>query len=255
MHTEILVWICLAAFCAGFIDAIVGGGGLIQTPASLILLQAHPVANILATVKLPSFTGTAVATLQYLKKVRINLKLTVYMMITAGAASFLGSWVLTKVSNELMKPILVVVLLGVAVYTFFKKDFGQLVKEKIFTQSIWKGILIAAIIGFYDGFIGPGTGSFLILVFIAILGFDFLQSSAHAKMVNLATNGGSIILFILKGKVLWNFALPMAASNALGGYIGAKIAIKKGNQFIRMFFLIIVISTLCRFAWDVFHPF
>ena len=112
--------------------------------------------------------------------------------------------------------------------------------------------MISLVIGFYDGFIGPGAGSFLILVFIAFLGFDFLHASAHAKMVNLATNLGSITLFLIKGKIIWLVALPMAASNALGSIIGANLAIAKGNKFIRIFFLIIVTATLLRFAYDVF---
>lgn len=114
-------------------------------------------------------------------------------------------------------------------------------------------MLISVVIGFYDGFIGPGTGSFFMLAFIALLGFDFLHASANAKMVNLATNFGSICLFIIKGKILWHIALPMAVCNGLGGYLGAKLAISKGNSFIRIFFLIILIVTMSRFAWDVFY--
>jgi uncharacterized membrane protein YfcA len=118
---------------------------------------------------------------------------------------------------------------------------------------LWYGLAISVVIGFYDGFIGPGAGSFLVLAFVSIMGYDFLLASTNAKMVNLATNAGSILLFLLKGKIIWAIALPMAASNAVGGIIGAKFAISKGNQFIRIFFLLVVIGTLIRFAWDVFH--
>ena len=111
---------------------------------------------------------------------------------------------------------------------------------------------ISLVIGFYDGFIGPGAGSFLILAFISLLGYDFLHASAHAKLVNLATNLGSIVLFTIKGKIIWTAALPMAVCNALGGALGARMAIAKGNRFIRIFFLVIVLGTLLRFAWDVF---
>jgi uncharacterized membrane protein YfcA len=139
------------------------------------------------------------------------------------------------------------------VYTYAKKNFGQHVdKSHSDAQQILYAILISITIGFYDGFIGPGTGSFFVLAFITLLGFDFLHASANAKMVNLATNFGSICLFISKGKVIWSVAIPMAICNALGGFIGAKLAINKGNQFIRIFFLVVVVGTLIRFAWDVF---
>jgi uncharacterized membrane protein YfcA len=152
-----------------------------------------------------------------------------------------------------MKPVLLVVLTLVAVYTFTKKDFGQEEKEDISPdKQLQRGILISLIIGFYDGFIGPGAGSFLILVFIAFLHFDFLHASAHAKLVNLATNLGSVTLFIVKGSIIWSIALPMAAANALGGFAGARLAISKGNKFIRVFFLIVIIGILIRFCWDVF---
>jgi uncharacterized membrane protein YfcA len=113
-------------------------------------------------------------------------------------------------------------------------------------------VIISAVVGFYDGFIGPGTGSFLILLFIALLGFDFLQASAHAKMVNLATNLGSITLFVLHGNIIWLVALPMAAFNAFGSILGSRLAIAKGNSFIRVFFLLIIVCTLIRFSYDVF---
>ena len=152
-----------------------------------------------------------------------------------------------------MKPVLLVVLIVVAVYTFSKKDFGQYqMKEHSLQSQMIYASLISVVLGFYDGFIGPGAGSFLILAFVSLLGFDFLHASAHAKLVNLATNLGSITLFLIKGKIIWLVAFPMAASNAIGGAIGANLAIAKGNRFIRFFFLFIVIGTLFRFMYDIF---
>jgi uncharacterized membrane protein YfcA len=175
------------------------------------------------------------------------------MAITAFCAAFLGSNLLTLVSNDFMKPLLLVVLSLIAIYTFTKKNFG-IHQEKNFspTKQLVLAIVLSICIGFYDGFIGPGTGSFLVLGFVTLLGFDFLHASANAKMVNLATNFGSICLFVLKGKIIWAIAIPMAICNALGGYIGAKLAIKKGNGFIRIFFLIVVILALIRFGYDVY---
>jgi hypothetical protein len=250
--SQILI-LCAAAFVAGFVDAIVGGGGLIQTPAALVMLPAHPVASVIGTTKIPSFSGTLFASVQYLRKVRLERKLLVVMCVLAFFASFTGSQLLTVVTNRFMKPVLLVVLSGVAIYTFTKKNFGQqVVREHTEQKRILYGVVIALVIGFYDGFIGPGTGSFLMLAFIALMGFDFLHASAHAKMVNLSTNLGSIVLFTLKGKIIWPIAIPMAVSNALGGIIGARMAIAKGNRFIRVFFLIVVIGTLIRFSYDVF---
>ncbi len=245
--------LCIAAFAAGFVDAIVGGGGLIQTPMGLILLPNLPVPTVVGSLKIPAFSGTAFAAFQYVKKVAINWKLLLPMMALAMLSSFAGSNLLTQMHNDFMKPVLLVVLSLVAIYTFIKKDFGQH-KEKSHSPAlhIFYSLLISIVIGFYDGFIGPGAGSFLVMAFVVLMGYDFLHASANAKMVNLATNFGSIVLFVLKGKIIWAIAIPMALCNAAGGFTGAKLAINKGNKFIRIFFLIIVVGTLLRFGYDVF---
>ena len=249
---QTILLLCAASFLAGFVDAIVGGGGLIQTPAALILLPAHPVAAVIASTKIPSFSGTAMAAAQYIRKVPIDWKLISVVCTIAFFASFAGSQVLTLMSNSFMKPVLLVVLSFVAIYTYSKKNFGEHVERQQSKQKeLWMAALFSLFIGFYDGFIGPGTGSFLILAFITLLGFDFLRASASAKLVNLATNLGSITLFMIQGKIIWKVAIPMALSNALGGAIGARLAIAKGNRFIRIFFLIVVIGTLLRFLYDV----
>lgn len=253
MENYVLIILCIAAFFAGFVDAIVGGGGLIQTPVAMILMPNLSVASIIGSLKIPAFSGTSFAAFQYLKKVDINWKLLSIMAVLAFGSAFLGSALLNAVSSDFMKPLLFFVLIGLAIYTFKKKNFGQH-QEKAHTvkRQMLYAVIISILVGFYDGFIGPGTGSFLVLGFVSILGFDFLHASANAKMVNLATNFGSICLFVLKGKIVWAFAIPMAFSNALGGWIGAKLAIKKGNNFIRKFFLFVVVLTLIRFGYDVF---
>ena len=249
---EQIILLCFAAFVAGFVDAIVGGGGLIQTPAALVLLRSYPVVTAISCTKIPSFSGTLFAAIQFLKKVKVNYTLTVVMCVIAFFSSFAGSELLTVVSNEFIKPVLLVILVAVAIYTYTKKDFGQHeAKDHPPKKELWLAIAISLLIGFYDGFIGPGAGSFLILAFISLLGYDFLHASAQAKLVNLATNLGSIVLFTIKGKIIWGVALPMAACNAVGGMLGARMAITKGNKFIRIFFLVVIVATLARFAWEV----
>ena len=247
-----LIILCIVAFFAGFIDAIVGGGGLIQTPAGLLLLPNEPVARVIGSLKVPAFTGTFFAARNYLKLIKIPLPRILLFTSVAFTAAFIGSYCLTQMSNQFMKPILIVVLLAIALYTYFKKDLGLRVaiNEPIFPW--YKGVAICLGLGFYDGFIGPGAGALLVLAFISSLGFDFLQANAHAKLVNLATNLGSILLFILKGSILWSIALPMAFCNAIGGIVGSKMAVKKGNKFIRTLFLLVIIATLCRLGYDVF---
>ncbi|MFL9484789.1 sulfite exporter TauE/SafE family protein [Chitinophagaceae bacterium LWZ2-11] len=251
--TTTLLLLCFIAFAAGFVDAIVGGGGLIQTPASILLLPQYGIATVIGSLKIPSFTGTAFAAYQYIKKTLLDWKLLGLMMVVAMLFAFAGSQLLTVVRNDFMKPILLVVLCGVAIYTYTKKDFGQhTVKEHSKRKKMTLAICISMVVGFYDGFIGPGAGSFFILAFVSLMGYDFLHASAKAKMVNLATNAGSIILFMLKGKIIWAVTIPMAICNALGGMLGARLAITKGNKFIRIFFLLIVIGTLIRYAYEVF---
>ena len=247
-----IILLCIIAFFAGLVDAIVGGGGLIQTPAGLILLPNHSVAQVIGSLKIPSFSGTFFAAHTFLKKIKIPfIRLLIFTSI-AFTASYLGSLCLTKVSSAFMKPVILMVLIIIAIYTFTKKDFGQESKNEQLNFPWYKAALICLVLGFYDGFIGPGAGSLLVLAFISFLGFDFLQANAHAKVVNLATNMGSIVLFALKGAILWHIALPMAICNAMGGIVGSKLAIAKGNGFIRTVFLIVIMGTLCRLGYDVF---
>lgn len=254
MDATVLFILCCTAFVAGFIDAIVGGGGLLQTPMSLVLLPQFPVATVIGSVKIPSFSGTFLAAIQYLKKVKLKWNLLIIMILLAIPAAFLGSLLLTKVNNNFMKPILLIILVGLLIYTYTKKNFGQKSILNLTKKQQIKGAIVSSVvIGFYDGFIGPGTGSFFVLAFISLLGYDFLEASANAKMVNLATNLGSIILFSCKGKIIWSIALPMAICNAFGGFLGSKLAIQKGNAFIRIFFIIVVVGTLFRFGYDVFY--
>lgn len=253
MEIDIILLLCSVAFCAGFVDSIVGGGGLIQTPLSLAILPQFPVATVIGSLKIPAFSGTALATSQYLKKIKVQWKLFIIMAVVAFVSAFIGSKLLTMVNNDFMKPLLFIILIALFIYTVFKKDFGQATAKDISKkESIIKGILIAFVVGMYDGFIGPATGTFFIVAFVALLRMDFLQASATAKLVNLATNFGSICLFLIAGKIIWAIAIPMAICNGLGGFIGAKLAISKGNKFIRYIFMFVILLSICRFGYEVF---
>jgi uncharacterized protein len=253
MITPELIFLCLAALAAGFVDAIVGGGGLIQTPAVLIALPQYHVATLLGTTKIPSLSGTGSAAIQYARRVKLQWKLLGVLCLIALAAAYAGSKTVSIVSNSFMKPIIFGVLIVVAVYTYSKKDFGTtLTVRKTPNREFLCGGLFALVIGFYDGFIGPGAGSFMVLFFISALGFDFLTASAHAKFVNVATNTGSILFFAGSGHILYHYAIPMAVFNFLGSLMGARLAILKGNTFIRIFFLLVVAATIIRFGYDIF---
>jgi uncharacterized protein len=248
-----MIVLCLAALAAGFVDAIVGGGGLIQTPAVLITLPQHSVATLLGTTKIPSLSGTLSASLQYARRVQIHWKLLGVLCVLALIAAYAGSKTVSIVSSSFMKPFIFGVLIVVAIYTYTKKDFGtSTTARKTPLKEFVYGGLFAVIIGFYDGFIGPGAGSFLIVFFISILGFDFLKASAHAKFINVATNVGSIIFFAGSGHILYHYAIPMAFCNFTGSLVGARLAILKGNTFIRIFFLLVVAGTIIRFGYDIF---
>src|SRR5688572_17487460 len=217
------------------------------------MLPQYPVATVIGTTKLPSFTGTSFAAYKYSRHVPLNFRHLAIMGSIALPMAFIGSRVLTLVDNDFMKPFLLVVLTLVAVYTYTKKNFGvHTEKDHTELEHIIYASLTSFIIGFYDGFIGPGTGSFLILAFITLLGYDFMKAGATAKFVNLSTNIGSIILFASTGNIVYEIALPMAVCNATGAYFGARLAILRGNTFIRVFFLTVVIAVMIRFAWDVF---
>jgi uncharacterized protein len=248
---DILV-LCVVTFFAGFIDAIVGGGGLIQTPAMLVILPNYPVATVLGSTKIPSMTGTAFAAFRYSQEVKLQWRVLGAIAVAAFIGAIAGSYTITIVSGNYIKPVILMVLIAVAIYTYWNKSFGLNQERNIpFEKQIFTGLIFGLVIGFYDGMIGPGTGSFLILSFVLFLGKDFLHASANAKIVNLATNFSSILFFSSTGHILYQYALPMAAFNLLGSYLGTKLALLKGNKFIRAFFLLIVFGTILRFAYDI----
>lgn len=247
-----LLTLCFSSFLAGFIDSIVGGGGLVQTPALLFTLPQYPVPTVLGTAKFPSLVGTLLGAVQFSRRVVIQWPLLLPMAAVAFGAALTGSWTLTRVPNTFMRPFALVILIAVFIYTLLKRDFGQHVERTItHRQQLIRMLLMALVIGFYDGFFGPGTGSFFVLGLVGLVGFDFLRASAHAKWVNVATNAASLLFFAGKGMVLFAVAIPMAVANLLGAFLGVRLALLKGNGFIRVFFLGVIAATILRFAWDL----
>lgn len=242
------------AFIAGFIDSIVGGGGLIQMPALLILFPSLPIPTLMGTNKFAAFSGTAIATIRYVKQTEIPWKSIFPAIVTALIFSFLGARVVSSINKEDIKIIILLLLIVVAVYTFIRKDFGLIHAPKLNElKTVVFSLITGASIGFYDGFFGPGTGSFLIVTFIGLFGFSFLVSSASAKLVNCATNLSALGYFMYTGQINYQLAVPVALFNMVGSFIGAKMAISKGSTFVRTLFLIIVSCMILKFGYDIFR--
>lgn len=242
----------IAAFAAGFVDAVIGGGGLVQLPAVFFYLPEAPVPVVFGTNKFAGFAGTSVAAIKYFLKTNINWPAVLPAIIAALPAAFLGAKTLTLVNKETVKPLVLVMFILVAVYTFIKKDFG-LKRERNFTrhQTVFLSLITGLIIGFYDGFFGPGTGSFLVFIYVFLFGFDFLTASAGAKIVNAITNISALIFFMRRGEILFSVAIPVAIMNIAGSLLGAGIAIRKGSGFIRVAFLIVVSLFILKMAWEI----
>jgi uncharacterized protein len=244
--------LCAAAFIAGLVDAVVGGGGLVQLPSLLIALPEMPLIKLLGTNRTSSIFGTSVAMLRYMRETQIPWRTMLPAAAVAALGSLSGATVATHIEARQFKPLILVVLIAVTIYTLLKKDFGRLHAPKlnVRTQRI-AAMLLCAPIGFYDGFLGPGTGSFLIFAFVGVLGFSFLAASASAKVINVATNLTSFIYFLVNGFVILPLGLLMAACNVAGSVAGTRLALRFGSGFVRALFLIVVPLVIARFAWDI----
>lgn len=248
----VLVLIALLAFVAGFVDAVVGGGGLIQLPALLIAFPSLPLPVLFGTNKIAGFSGTLAATFRYARRIRFDVPVLAVMASCCFAASFAGARLVSYLDSAQLKPLILLLLLIMAVYTGLNKKLGTSNKQERSRrgQMVYGGLL-SLVVGFYDGFFGPGTGSFFVLGFVAILGFEFVKASAYAKVVNCVTNLSALLVFISKGYYLLPLAVLMTVFNVGGSYLGSHLALKKGNAFVRVVFLVIVGLMICRFGYDV----
>lgn len=246
-----LVLLLIAGFGAGWIDAVVGGGGLIQLPALLLFPGITPV-QALATNKLGSIFGTTTSAITYYRRTSPDLKTAIPMAITAMAGAFGGAAIATILPSEAIQPIIIAALIAVLAFTILKPKAGELNKLRYRgTGHYARAIMIGLVIGGYDGMVGPGTGSFLIIAMVTVLGYSFLQSSAKAKIVNLATNFGALMLFLPAGHVVVGLGLAMGVMNMLGGYLGARMAISKGSKFVRIIFVVVVSALIIKLGADL----
>ncbi len=248
-----LLTLAFFAFVAGLIDSVVGGGGLIQLPALLISLPKANLATVFGTNKIAALSGTSIAAIQYAKRVKFDFKLLGTAALMAGLSSFSGAKIVSHIDSNALKPFILFILIAIAIYTFFKKDLGATTTKNLsIKQQLFHVIWLSLIIGFYDGFFGPGTGSFFVLGFVLVLGFEFIKAAAYAKVVNCMANLTALFVFIKDGNFVIHLAILMAIFNMLGNGVGSKLALARGNKFIRIVFLVIVILMIIRYAYDLF---
>jgi uncharacterized protein len=246
-----IYYLCFFAFLAGFIDAMVGGGGLIQTPAIFILMPQLSLSQSFGCVKLASFSGTATAAVQYLRRIHLPWRAVVPAFITALLFAVAGARLVSRFSKASFIPFIIITLVVVLIYTLVKKQFG-LHNDRQLTpvKTIIFSLLTGSVLGFYDGVFGPGMGSFLIFAYVTLFHFDFLKASATAKIVNTASNMAALTYFIATGAVVFSIALPMAACNIAGSLLGSRVALKKGSRFVRFIFIIVVSLLIVKLAYD-----
>ena len=248
-----LVLLLVAAGVAGWVDAVVGGGGLIQLPA-LVIAVPKDVATpfILGTNKLSSFFGTLSASWVYLRRIRVQLVLLIPLVAGAYAGSTVGAALSRYVPREVLTPIVLVAVIAVALYTLFKPKMGleHAPRHDGRAAIVWRAAAIGLLVGFYDGILGPGTGSFFVILIVGVLGYGFLQASANAKIANLTTNLAALAVYGVHGEIILALGVAMAVMNIAGGFLGAHMATRRGSGFVRIVFLVTLSILIVKLAWD-----
>jgi uncharacterized protein len=250
-----LVLVLAAAFAAGCVDAMVGGGGLIQVPALFSVFPNVPPPVLLGTSKFAGFFGTSSAVVRFAGKVSIPWRALAPLAILVLVTGALGAWIATRVPPAVFRPLVPLLLIGVLTYLLRRKDLGAAHAPKDFAgRHHVMGAIAIGVIGLYDGFFGPGTGSFLMFVFVRLYGFDFLHAAASARVLNVATNGAALVYFGTHGYVLWQIGLGMAICNIAGATLGTRLALRGGSTFVRKVFIMIVTLLILRTAWVAIVP-
>ncbi len=243
----VLLLLALAGLSAGFVDAVVGGGGLVQLPALLLGLPGASPVQVLATNKLASICGTSVSAATYYRRVRPDPRTFLPLMALAFVGSGLGALVATRIPRSAFEPIVLLALVLVGTYVLLKPRLGEATVLRFSGHRHLAGaMVIGLLIGFYDGALGPGTGSFFVFALVGLLGYSFLEASAKARLANWTTNLAALLVFIPTGAVLWKVGLVLGACNLVGGYLGARVAISRGAGFVRIFFIVVVSGFVVR---------
>ncbi|MCM3117416.1 TSUP family transporter [Neobacillus sp. MER 74] len=251
LDPSLLFILVVFGFLAAFIDSVVGGGGLIALPA-LLFTGLTPAAAV-ATNKLAGTIGSLTSTVMFYRSGELNLKSVYKLFPLTFIGSMIGAWTVHLMNPELLKPLMLIMLAVVAIYTIFKKDWGSISTDKKFAihHQIMFMLAIFAI-GFYDGFIGPGTGSFLIFAFL-MMGFNFLKAAGNAKFLNFGSNISALLMFIYLGQVNYAYGIPMGLAQVAGAIVGSKFAIKRGSGYVRALFIVVTFLLLAKNTYDYFQ--
>lgn len=242
-----------ASLLAGFVDAIVGGGGLILVPALFAAFPGAPPATLLGTNKSASIWGTAASAAQFSQRVRMRWGALWPAAVAGLGGALAGAWGVTQFPGDFLRRALPAILLAVLLYTLARKDMGRHHAPRFTGRAeTFAACSIGLGIGVYDGFFGPGTGSFLVFLFVRWMGYDFLNASASAKVINVLTNGAALLLLALKGHVWWHYGLAMAVANVAGSLIGTRVALRHGAGFVRIVFMVVVSVLILKTAYDAF---
>ena len=248
--------LCAFAFLAGLVDAIAGGGGLIQVPALFAIFPSLSPSILLGTNKFSSITGTTIATLRYSWSVPMRWQILLPAAGIAGIAAFAGAKAVTLIDPAVLRPVLLILLCSVAVYSLTRPKLGETSEAVAPTKpGNTRFYCLAALFGFYDGFFGPGAGTLMMFALVRWFGYDFLRAAATTKVLNLTTNFSALVLFMLTGNVLYAMALPMAAFNIMGGFLGAHFAVRGGSRFVRTVFLVVVVALIVKVLVDMLKTF
>jgi uncharacterized membrane protein YfcA len=245
--TATLVLLALAALAAGFVDAVVGGGGLVQLPALLVGLPSASPVQVLATNKLSSICGTTVSSATYYRRIRPDPRTFGPLMACAFAGSVGGAFIGSHISDSAFDPIVLGVLVLVGGYVLARPELGATTGLRYAGRRHIATAMVTGLgIGVYDGALGPGTGSFFVITLVGLLGYSFLEASAKARLANWATNLAALSVFVPQGAVLWKVGFVMGGCNLLGGYLGARTAVTRGTRFVRIFFILVVAGFVVR---------
>lgn len=250
LDPQIILILLLFGFLAAFIDSIVGGGGLIALPA--LLFTGMSPTTAIATNKLAGTMGSLTSTISFYRSGKIDLRPMFKYFVLAFVGSLIGAWIVTLVNPDLLKPLMLILLAVVAIFTVFKKDWGSVSAVKTLTPIKIIGLMLLLFaIGFYDGFLGPGTGAFFIFTFL-MLGFDFLKAAGNAKFLNFGSNIAALLVFIYLGEVYFTYGLIMGVAQVFGAIVGTKFALKRGTGFVRKLFIVVTVTLLIKNAYDFF---